>query len=549
MSVKPLFILILLTAAFGARAQRNAPSNDTVLKGSTIEVIQAYTPKVKQSPKPEWVPQLPPVDTNHPAISFDVPQQTLYYSYNSLPLSPLVLGKPPLELPFPNYIKAGGGNMSTIFLDAGIGGIYGKGYETAIHLHHFSQKGNITNQQSSLSGIEAEGTFHRTKSDIHAVIMGERNQYNYYGYNHSYHNYSEDTVNQVYGTIRGIIDLKKNADSNGSKFFYHPAINASVYMGKPNTSETSIGINAPFSYMIDSAVDIQIALRGQLTNFTNDTQSINNSYAGAWPGFSLHGVHAAGHALLGLAMGKDGDGYLLPDLLGQYKADGNKYIISAGWQATLRQNTYEEMTRENPYMLNIYAVQQTRRDEVFGQFQGRGGDHFTFSGRVSWWSMMGLPVFLNDAGDQSRFYVVYQDVKAISFKAAARYTKANRWSVGGSADFYSFYNISSQYIGVDQYVWHEPAMRIKGDFSINPIPKLTCNAYMTILGGIHARDTALNVIDLPTAIDMGLSAEYQIVPRLSVFAQINNLLNNKYQRWYGYEAYGLNIYGGLRLKF
>jgi outer membrane receptor protein involved in Fe transport len=48
---------------------------------------------------------------------------------------------------------------------------------------------------------------------------------------------------------------------------------------------------------------------------------------------------------------------------------------------------------------------------------------------------------------------------------------------------------------------------------------------------------------------VGGNAEYQIVPRLSVFVQLNNLLNNKYQRWQYYEAYGLNIYGGLRLKF
>ena len=97
MSVKHFFILILLTAALGARAQRVSPS-DTVLKGSTIEVIQSYKPEVKRAPKPEWVPQLPPADTTHPTLNLEVPQQTLYYTYSSQPLRPLALGKDVLQL-------------------------------------------------------------------------------------------------------------------------------------------------------------------------------------------------------------------------------------------------------------------------------------------------------------------------------------------------------------------------------------------------------------------------------------------------------------------
>jgi outer membrane receptor protein involved in Fe transport len=70
-----------------------------------------------------------------------------------------------------------------------------------------------------------------------------------------------------------------------------------------------------------------------------------------------------------------------------------------------------------------------------------------------------------------------------------------------------------------------------------------------VLGGIRARDVMFNALTLNPATDVSLSAEYQIIPRLSAFMQVNNLLNNKYQRWYGYEVYGFNIYGGLRLKF
>lgn len=82
-----------------------------------------------------------------------------------------------------------------------------------------------------------------------------------------------------------------------------------------------------------------------------------------------------------------------------------------------------------------------------------------------------------------------------------------------------------------------------------PSPKFTVTAYLALMGGIWAKDSFGNTIKLNTFTDLGGNAEYQIVPRISVFLQVNNILNDKYQRWLGYQAYGINIYGGLRLKF
>jgi outer membrane receptor protein involved in Fe transport len=80
-------------------------------------------------------------------------------------------------------------------------------------------------------------------------------------------------------------------------------------------------------------------------------------------------------------------------------------------------------------------------------------------------------------------------------------------------------------------------------------PKLDVTAYGNVLGGIHARDVKGNAVTLKTIADLGVGAEYRLIPRLSAFVQFNNLLNSKYQRWMGYQVYGFNVYGGLRLKF
>ncbi len=540
MSVKPFLILILIAGAYRAGAQH---ASDTVLKGATIEVLQSYKPQVKQAPKPEWVPQLPQPDTSHPSFSYDVPQQTLYYTYTSTPLRPLALGKDVPQLPFANYIKAGGGNLSTVFLDAGIGGIYGKNYETALHLHHLSQAGNIKYQQTALSGIEADGTWHSDFSDWHASLAGERNQYYYYGYNHDvYHYNNADSVKQTYTTIRLCVDTKSR-DST-TNFSYHPGIVASLYNARFGTSETNIGFNAPVAYKIDDNLDVQVALNADLAHLSANSGSVNNAIGELIPGLSVHTDNFSGHALVGFALGKGGSGYLLPDLLLAFTIPKTKFTISAGWQATLRQNTYEQLTTENPYLSNTYSVMQTRKDEVFGNIQGNMGNHLSFSGRVSYWKYNGLPTFVNDTlGDHKDFKVVYDNVNALSVQLAARYSVAKIWSAGVSYDLYHFYN------GSQPYVWGEPGTKIKGDFTVLLLSKLTVTAYLAMLNGIYGRDGLGHTVKLDPIADLGGSAEYEVIKRLSFFVQLDNLLNRRNQRWPGYNAYGLNVYGGLRFKF
>jgi len=545
MGVKPIFIFTLLAFAVAAKAQQAAPVNDTTLKGSTIEIIQSYKPEVKQAPKPVWVPQLPPADSTHPVFTYDVPQQTLYYTYTSQPLRPLALTGDSSRGPFQNYIKAGAGNFSTLFLDAGIGGISGQNYETAIHLHHISQQGDIQYQQSALSGIEAEGVLQQKNTEWHALAEGERNQYNYYGYNHDLYNYPSDSVKQIYTTARVCVDMK-NKDDSVNSMSYHPAINGSLYNARFNTYETTFGLVAPVTFKLDTNLYLPLAISGVFTNYNTTGISATNNIVALTGGLDLRqGEGFGGHALVSLALGKGGSFNILPDLLGVYTLPGSRLALGLGWQATLCQNTYEQLTNENPYLDPVYSPQQTRKDEVFGNMLLGMGNHLSFSGKVSWWDYNGLPTFLNDAGDQRQFYIEYINAQAISLQAAFRYKVANIWSVGATGDFYNYYGNTSAKV----YVWGEPDMKIKGDFSVVPLPKLTITAYLAWLSGIWEKDANQNPVKLDAVTDLGGNAEYQIISRLSAFVQLDNLLNEKYQRWLGYQSYGLNIYGGLRLKF
>jgi len=542
MGVKPLLMFSLLLIAFGARAQHAA--NDTTLKGSSIQIIQSYKPQVKQAPKPGWIPRLPPADTSRPVFTYDVPPQSLYYGYSSLPLRPLSLTGDTVAMPYRDYVKAGAGNLSTLYLDAGIGSLCGDDYETAIHVHHISQLGAILNEQTAQSGVEADGTLHEEKNDWHASVAGERNQYDYYGYNHEVYHYHGDSLEQIYTTARVNVDMQNKVDSN-TTFSYHPAITGSVYDGRFSTSESNFGISVPMSFRLDTNLSLPVAASGIFTGYKSGGYSASNNIAALSAGLDIHGLPGVnGHAILAAAAGKSGL-YVLPDLLAVYALPGNKYTFSAGWQATLRQNTYEQLTMENPFINPLYAPEQTRKDEVFGNALISVGNHITVSARVSWWNFNDLPTFLNNVGDEKQFYVGYINANALSFSAAFRYKIAEIWSLGATGDFYNYYGSSSAKV----YVWGEPNTKIKGDLMYSPIPKLTITAYLALMSGIWQKNALNESVKLKMITDLGGNVEYQLIKRLSVFVQVNNLLNQEYQRWLGYQSYGINVYGGLRLKF
>ncbi len=539
MNVRSFVTIVLSAAAFKAVAQKTAPA-DTILRGSAIEVIQAYKPEIKPAPKPEWIPQLPPPDTVRPSFNFDVPQQTLYYTYSSLPLRPLALGKDVAKLPFANYVKLGGGNLSTIFLDAGIGSLKGGNYETAIHLHHLSQKGSMADQQSAISGIEADGTYHADASDWHAGLSAERNQYKLYGGDLTTV-LPQDSMRKVYTSVRAMVDMRNKPGKNDD-FSYDPGISASIYTGRTDASEISLGFATPVSYKASSNLDITANLFGVYTTYKAAGISQGNSFAELLPGLLYHTDNFGARGALGLALGKGSKAYILPDLAASYTIPDTKFTVSAGWQALLRQNTFEQLSTINPFIYSYDTVNQTRSDDEHGELKGSVGDHLSFFGRVSWWNYAQLPAFLNDLGDRKQFYVHYLNATAVSVRAGVRYHVADSWTAGATADFF-IYNTT------EKYVWGLPAVNVKADITAIPVKKLTTSGYIALLGGIHARDIAHNVVNLNMIADIGVNAEYQFIPRLSAFAQVSDLLGSKYQYWYTYPVYGINIYGGIRLKF
>jgi len=535
--------------SFSAAAQ-TAASKDTVIKGATIEIIQSYKPEVTRPPRPEPAPSLPPIDTTTPRLQYNTPPQTLFYSYGSLPLRPLALDISKEEKGYDSYVKLGGGNLSTILLDAGTAALKGDNYETSIRLHHLSQAGKISDQKTSSTGLDASGTYHTDSKKAIGVQLGVGNDaYRYYGYDHSIYSYPESAVKQAFTTISLGVDLEDEL-AEGKLFNYHPAIKFYSFSDKFNASETTVDLRVPVSYEIDSNLQLYASLNATITGFKNSMVSVSNNIIQFAPGIKFTKGIFTGHAGIAPTFGEvntvtGNSTFFLPDVEVRFNLPETQFIFNAGWQGKLIQNSYREMATRNPYMSNLYPIQQTQTNEVFAGIKSNIGDHITFNGRFSWWQYSNLPIFINDtATDKKQFNVIYDTkVNAIGLQAAIRYHVAQTFSIGFDAQWMNFYNKTYPQL------WHIPGVRLKGDIQAQPMKKLNINAYISFLDELYALDNNNRTLKLSSILDIGAEAEYEVIDRVNIFLRANNLLNSRYERWYGYDAFGFNILGGARLKF
>jgi hypothetical protein len=543
MSKKVFIISAILPLLFcgAAIAQQNGTVNDTVIKASTIEISQVYKPEVKQSPKKDYTPELPPTDNTKSSFDYTVPQQSLYYSYKSLPLHPLALGKDSVTKPFNNYIKAGLGNLSTIYLDAGINSIKGKNFESAIHLGLLSQKGPIQYQQQFVGAINADAIYHTSKHDWLANVTILHNNFYQYGYDHNLYPTAEAHKQSLSG---GRLSLEMQPNKNNTNGIdFSPSINASYFTGSNISNETSVGFNAPITKTIDSTLKISAGLNGIITNLNATNYSVSNNIIQLSLGMLYGKNNFSFKAFLNPSVGQNETGYLLPDIVAKYKVTDWHTIIGIGLKGALIQNTYEQLFLHNPYTIGMHSV-QTHSNELYVNFQKGFGNHVTFWVKGSWWQYNNLPMYVNNTFTPEKINVIYDPkVNALSLQAGLRYQIGNTISVGASTVVFNYYKKTYS------RVWQEPGLRFNADLSVNPVQALTLTAYASFVDQIYAIDHTNTEIKLNSYLDLGLSAEYQIMHKLSLFININNLLNNKYQRWYAYQAYGINIYGGLRFKF
>ena len=102
---------------------------------------------------------------------------------------------------------------------------------------------------------------------------------------------------------------------------------------------------------------------------------------------------------------------------------------------------------------------------------------------------------------------------------------------------------------VNEKAWNTVPMEFTGSLRWWAFEKLLLKGDIYLFGGGHYLGEDSKAHSFPGGSDLSAGAEYKITKQFSAFFDVNNIFDDRYERWHGYEVYGLNVLGGIIIHF
>ncbi len=537
-----LFAVIICNYTLQAQKRKG---DDTTKK--TVVITSAYKPVLKPASKINFAATIPVADTGKPALAnYLVPAQNLFFSYQPVALKPLALSIDSMPAWInANYVKAGFGNYSTPYAEAGLS--YGDGKTSLINFlgKHISQKGSIPYQQYGNTTFNFIGLY-STNANMEwrtKISFNTRTQY-YYGFQPDTLKYEKDSLRQKYNTITGMIGLR-NKEVNDLGISYDPTLAINLFSDNRSGRETSFILNAPLSKIITKEISLNLGLTANLSTYkkTDDTQLKNNLFYLS-PSLVVKKNNFTLNAGF-IPSWDNGISHLLPNLSAVIKVRDEKFVVQAGWIGYYQKNTYQSLSSFNPWIHQPDSLFNTRIQEQYAGFKGSAGSHFTYNARLSLLKYNNPVLYLNDTLDGKTFTPTYESaLRSVKISGEVGYTVQEKFSLLAGAAVNTFSGLD-----INEHAWGLLPLEITGSLRWQVLRDLQFKSDLLVSNGALYRAKDGSKERSGGAFDLNAGGELTVVPRLSLWLQFNNILNTKYERWHQYQVLGFHILGGIVYSF
>lgn len=520
-------------------------------KTQTIDITSSFKPVLRNAVKINFSGTQLVADTSRPILSYTIPSQNLFYAYQPVALRPLALQQDTsLALGNRNYLKAGFGSYSSPLVAAGFS--FGDGRTSLITLNgeYTAAKGSdLKYQDFSALHVRGAGSFFTAKNEVYAGAKVRLNNYYLYGYDHNLYNFTKQDVRQQFQEIEGHIGIR-NIKPNNLDIKYDPSAYVSFFTNKDRLSETTLILDAPAEKAINEQLSLKLRLKGDFTNYATKNLIPNNfNFANN----ILQIMPAIGYNtdVVNLHAGvtptwTNGKFSWLPDIYAEIKVQDQVFLVQAGWVGRYVKNTYRNLSNINPYLDVLSSQQNTKEVELYGGIKATVGTHFNFSAKAGWVQYHDLPLFVNDtAGIGNKFQLVYEPTASnLRIHGDISYISQDKFTLNAALTLNGYTGVR-----VNRKAWHTVPVEFSSSLRWLAFERLTLKGDLYFFNGGNYLLKGGGSKSLTGGTDLSAGAEYKINKQFSAWAGINNILNDKYERWHNYPVYGLNVSGGILIRF
>lgn len=489
------------------------------------------------------------------------------YSYEVkdffLELTPVATDTPPFQKPFPStrnplfhsYARLGYGNYQSPLAELYINSIESDFLNYGFSLKHRGYyQGPVDGKNSAEdhTNVRFDGSYFQEDIEFFGKLGYDRDKYHFYGYTTQPGlEIIPDDISQIFHTLYGSggfrrIDREKT-------FNYEASLSLRLFNDNYLAREHELGVKADFGIRSDNGnLRGGIQTRAYISSPSDSTYSdINRNYVKLHPfveyGQDQFTVRAGANVVVenDQVLNKTSNFHIFPSLKASYFLS-ESFGIYADYEGDVIRKTYYDFVMENPFLGPSEQLRNTIQNfQIDAGVKGSVNDEINYKAGVKFGEYANMHFFGNHATDSSKFQLVYdENTQVLNYHVSVGYKYENWYKLQASANYYH-YQLSD--LGSP---WHRPEWEIGLDNSFMPDDNWLITANANLLGGIQAinfqsdRFTTLKAI-----IDLSVRADYSITSRFSVFVEGNNLLNQKYERFWNYRVRGIQGMGGLSFKF
>lgn len=532
-------LFLMATASF---AQKNLPTE-------SVDVIKQFNARLIDAERFVVPPVLPLVDTSNRRQFYNILAKPLNVNYPAPKIRPLEWRTDPTADIYKTYLQGGMGFPRAFYFDGSHDFVTKDNLSIGIDLNHYSADNskNLENQRFGNTQINGNAIF---KTDKGFSVLGnvgyKTNTLYFYGYNDldddfpTQLSYDAKDVKQRFNIFYA--DAKVyNSEPTVADFNYSASVNLYAMEDNYAARETGFDLGLTGTKWFDKKHPLSVTLQTDFTSYDDTTaQSLNNFFLK--PNFGFHsdrfrfkvGANIASHA---------DEFYIYPDLEASVNVVDNLITAFAGIEGGLQKNNFRNLTDYNPFLSSRVDIRNSFYTNFFGGIKGEFKG-IKYRGQVGFKNVDNLALFVTNGDSIPRFNVLYDtaNIVTISGEISTQLTDGIGLIAAVSQNIFDLQR--------EDKPWHLPTLTFNVGAVLSLLEeKLKVRADLYLQNGVPARTSNNESRSLGPLYDVSAGAEYQLTDNIGLFARVNNMLNNRRQRWQHYPVLGINGLVGLTARF
>ena len=535
-------IIFFLPLCFLFRASH---AQDTTRR-QTIEITSAYKPSLLNTVKINLYASPISPDTSRHRLTYSIPPQNLFYSYQPVALKPLALqSDTSLKLGGRNQVKAGFGNYTTPYLSGVFSFGDGKHNLANVSGDYISSRGKIQGQDFSEINVKGTGSIFSAHNETYAGIGLAQHEYYQYGYDHSIYSFAKPDIRRSYQDLSVNVGFR-NITENNLGINYDPHIEVDEFARENKANETTLIVNLPAEKKFSDEVSLKVTASGNFDNYQlkNGSSSINNNLFQLAPEVTYYSEQFTFHGGISPTW-NNGALAVLPNIYAEVQLPQNVLMVQAGWIGRFIPNSFRTLSAENPYMQDPVFMHNTKEIQYYGGIKATVGKHFNFNAKAAFISYTNMPLFVNDPTIGNSFYISNESkMSDLQIHGDLNFISQDKFTVTGALDLNSYTGMHD-----NEKAWGLFPLKLTGSLRWNLSDQLLIKGDLAAFSGAKALLKNGDIKNMNGGTDLSAGAEFKLNKQFSVWLDMDNILNSKYEIWNNYPVYGFQVIGGILVHF